>query len=248
MKQIFLVIFSLVNFLSFSQGVNDTSIFIPMLKFTYSYQIPGGDLAKRFGNNSNIAIEFSIKTKNNWVVGVEGFFLFGDKMKETSIFDSLYTSNKQLLNNDGEYSVFNLLERGFYIGATIGKLFPVFGPNLNSGVIVNAGAGLLQHKIKIENDANTTPYISGEYIKGYDRLSNGLATKIFIGYHYLGKTKLINFTAGFEIYQAWTKNRRDFNFDTRTKDNTIYKDALYSLKIGWILPFYVGKPEKFYTH
>lgn len=247
MKKILFFLFSFRLLFCFPQGVNDTSVFIPMMKFTYSYQVAGGDLAKRFGNCSNISAEFSIKTKMNWTFGAEGFFLFGDSVKEISIFDSLRTSNGQLLDKNGEYALYNLLERGFYAGVYIGKLFPVAGPNLNSGILVNIGAGLLQHKIRIENDGNFAPYISGAYTKGYDRLSNGFAAKIFIGYQYLGRRKLINFIAGFEYYQAWTKNRRDFNFDTRRKDDTLKNDALYSFKIGWILPFYTGKPDKFYT-
>lgn len=232
----------------FSQGVNDTSIFIPLCNFSYTFQIPGGDMAKRFGVNSNIGTGFTIKTKSHWMMGIEGFFLFGDKVKETSIFDSLRSSNGELINEFGEYANVILSERGFYVGLTLGKLIPVWGPNPNSGIVVIAGAGLLQHKIKIENEGNNAPYIVGDYSKGYDRLSNGLAAKIYIGYLYLGRKKLKNFSFGFEFYQAWTKNRRSLNFDTMQKDNNLHKDLLYSVKLSWILPIYVGKPEKYYTY
>lgn len=249
MRKIQLVIlFFFILKISFSQGVNDTSIFVPMCKFSYAFQIPGGDLANRFGYNSNIGAEFSIKTKTNWILGLEGFFLFGDMVKETFMFDSLRSTNGEIINEFGEYANIILYERGFYFGANLGKLIPIWGPNTNSGIIISGGAGLLQHKIRIENEGNNTPSINGKYIKGYDRLSNGLAAKIFIGYLYLGKRKLKNFTVGFEFYQAWSKNRRDINFDTMQKDDKLRKDLLYSVKLSWVLPIYVGKPEKYYTN
>ncbi|MBI5218874.1 MAG: hypothetical protein HY958_08085 [Bacteroidia bacterium] len=248
MKKICIIILVLLSKLISAQGINDTSVFVPMASVSFSVQIPGGDMAKRFGVNSNIAGHFSIKTRSNWILCVEGYYLFGNSIKESGILDSLKSSNGEIINEYGEYANIILSERGFYIGANLGKIIPVWGPNLNSGIILSAGAGLLQHKIRFDVEGNNVPSLQGDYAKGYDRLTNGLAAKVFIGYLYLGKNKLKNFTAGFEFYQAWTKCRRDFNFDTRQKDNRQRNDLLYSFKIGWVVPFNTRTPDKFYTH
>jgi len=160
----------------------------------------------------------------------------------------LMTESGYIINKYGEYGTFLLSERGFYGGAKIGKLIPVWGPNKNSGIIVNVGAGLLQHQIRIENKDNNTPPILGDYKKGYDRLSNGLCLREFIGYQYLDNKGLINFYFGIEFYQAWTKCRRDYNFDTMQRDDTERKDYLSGIRIGWILPLYRKAPNKYYYY
>ncbi len=231
-----------------AQSIKDTSISIPMISGAYSIQVPGGDLAQRFGINSNVGASFIFKTRSNWLIGIEGNFLFGSDIKEDGIFDSIKTSDGQIINIYGEYAKVLLTERGFFIGAKIGKLFPVFGSNPNSGIMVNASCGLLQHKIRIENDGNNALQIIDDYTKGYDRLTNGIAISEFIGYMHLSKNHLVNLYAGFEFYQAWTKNRRDFNFDTMEKDARDRKDFLYSFKFGWIIPLYKKMPDKFYTY
>ncbi|HNY07944.1 MAG TPA: hypothetical protein PKL64_07605, partial [Bacteroidales bacterium] len=48
-------------------SIKDSSIFTTMFYATYSYQFPGGDLVKRFGNNSNIGGGVMFKTRGNWL-------------------------------------------------------------------------------------------------------------------------------------------------------------------------------------
>lgn len=242
------IIFVLSVVLSYSQ-IKDSSINVWQVSLNYSFQIPGGDLANRFGVSSMVGPSIRLKTKNNWMFGIEGGYLFGGNIKEgTSMLDPLKTSNDQIINEYGEYSVVLLSERGFYAGGFVGKLFPVLGPNENSGIFINIGAGLLQHKIHIENKNNNTPPVLGDYKKGYDKLTNGLTLNQFIGYQYLSNNKMINFYFGFELYQGFTKSRRDFDFYTRTQDTENRLDLLYGIKAGWILPLYRQAPEKFYYY
>ena len=46
-------------------SVRDSLVFAPMIDFSYSYKVPGGDLDKRFGAHSEIGIAFLIKTEKN---------------------------------------------------------------------------------------------------------------------------------------------------------------------------------------
>ncbi len=222
---------------------------ISLFSASYSYQIPGGDLAKRFGNNSSIGGSYMLKLKSNWIIGVEGNFLFGNNLKQeaTSIFDAIKTSTGDIIDQYGNFATVLLSERGFFLGGKVGKIFPhLWFVNNNSGLFISGSIGLLQHKIRIENDGNRAPQILNDYKKGYDKLTNGLAISEFVGYMFVGKSQVLNFYAGLEFYQAWTMSRRSFDFPTMQQDTQKRTDLLYSLKAGWIIPVYKRMPDKFY--
>jgi len=48
-------------------NIKDSVVFSPLIDFSYSYKVPGGDLSKRFGPSSEIGIAFYIKTKKNFL-------------------------------------------------------------------------------------------------------------------------------------------------------------------------------------
>ena len=118
----------------------------------------------------------------------------------------------------------------------------------NSGIVVNIGAGILEHHIRIENRSNNTPPVLGDYKKGYDGLRNGIALRGFIGYQFLSNKKLVNFYGGVEYTFAWTKSIRNYDFNLRGKDNTLYHDSMIGIRVGWILPVYRHAPEEYYYY
>jgi hypothetical protein len=243
----FSVLFLFVALRGFSQvNISDSVIATSLIQATYSYQIPSADLKDRFVSDNAVGMGYLYKTKKNWIFGADGFFMFRDTIKETGILDSISTIDGNIIDGNGIYAEVQLYERGFHMGAKVGKLFPLWGPNPNSGLMVLGGVGLLQHKIRIENRNNTAPQVSKEYRKGYDRLTNGLALSQFIGYMYLGNSKLVSFYAGVELVEAWTQNRRSYNFDLMGPDNTKRFDMLYTFKVGWIIPLYKRSPNAFY--
>ena len=130
----------------------------------------------------------------------------------------------------------------------IGKLFSMSSVNPNTGFTVLLGAGFLQHKIQIEDLNSTVPQFDGEYRKGYDRLSSGLAFTQFIGYTHLSLNRRINFYIGIEAVQAFTKGRRSTNFNTQTNGTNSRTDILFGPRVGWILPIYKEPSEGFYTN
>src|ERR1035437_10214130 len=125
-------------FLSAQTNVKDSALTFSMVKLSYAFQVPGGDLAKRFGYNSNIGLDFSIKTKHNFIVGANGSLLFGNQIKENGILDSLKNSSEWIINQNGIPSTVRLFERGFTVSLYIGKMFHVFAANPNSGIVVYA--------------------------------------------------------------------------------------------------------------
>ena len=233
----------------FSQvNPTDSAINIPMFSATYALQFPGGDMADRFGANSNIGGTFSVKTKSQWFYGVSGGFLFSDNVKETDVIDGLRISNGEIIDQNGEYALVTLMQRGFSFHGHFGRLFPLGFGNPNSGILVTAGAGFLQHKIRFAVEGNLAPQLRDEYVKGYDRLSNGFSTNQFIGYFFTGDSRLINFYAGVDFTQAFTQNRRSYNFDTMGPDDTQRTDLFYGIRLGWVIPIYKRATNDIYYY
>ena len=211
-------------------------------KISFAAQLPGGHLEERFGQSLSFGLGLEyITNKNNWIIGLDFNYLFGTDVKE-DVLANLRTPDGNIIGNDRSFADVVLRERGFYTGLSLGKLFLLSQKEKRSGIRFSLGAGLLQHKIRVQNDPTKgVPQLEGDYQKGYDRLTNGLALNQYIGYQMLSNDGRINFTAGFEFTQGFTKNRRNFNFDTQMFDDTDRKDYLYAFRVTWMIPFYFGK-------
>ena len=219
-----------------------------MLEFNYGFFLPAGDLANRFGGCSAIGPTMKYKTKNNIVIGVEGSFLFGNNVKENEILKNITTQSGNVIGIEGLFEDYTFSERGFYTRGEIGKIISFKKPNANSGIYVALGAGFLQHKIRFDVDKGLVPQLNDDYQKGYDRLTNGIAISQFVGYRYFTEYKFLNFFAGIEFIQAFTKNRRSWNFDTFSHETNLRKDLLYGIKAGLVVPIYFQQTEKYYYY
>lgn len=229
-------------------SIRDSSISTPLLGFSFGVHLPEGDLVKRFGPNSDVGFSYMHKTKKNWIYTGHISYLFGKEVKENGILDSIRDNNGYIIDQNGQYADVRLYERGWNIYAGGGKLFPVWGPNPNSGILAMGGIGFLQHKIRIEDIGNQSPQLTGDYKKGYDRLTNGLAFTEFIGYLYLSNRRLVNFYAGVEFTQGFTQSRRSWDYDLMRKDETKRTDLLWGVRAGWVLPLYKRAANKFYYY
>ncbi len=219
-----------------AQTVADTSLLLNMFSFHVSGHLPGGDLAQRYGMNLGVGGSYMLKLQSQWMFSAEFSFFSGNDFKEENIFNIITDDRGSFINIYGETGEAAFYERGFYAGLKAGRLFPIFGPNPNSGLMIMGSAGLLQYKTLIHHDGEAVPLLTGDYTNGFDHLSNGFATSQFIGYMHLDSHEPINFYAGFEFHQGWTKNRRDYNFDIKGPDDTQRKDFLFGIKFGWIFP------------
>lgn len=230
-------------------NVKDSAITAPIIYATYSYQFPGSDLANRFGSNSSIGGGFLVKTSGNWLIGAEGNYLFGGTVKgQDSMLVLVSTPDMTIIDANGMYANVVLYERGYSFYGYFGKLIPVLSPNPNSGITVTAGAGYLQNKIRVHNPDNTAPQLYGDYKKGYDKLNGGFAVTGSVGYTYLSNSRLTNFSVNFEFIQAWTKRKRDYNFDLKGPDPASYSSQFYGIKVCWFIPLYKRKPKDFYLY
>jgi hypothetical protein len=226
--------------------INDSSINVFQIRAGYSLHLLSGDIGERFGISNMIGGGLENKFSNNWSLGIEYNYMFGGFVKEDSILNHLTDKEDGIINQYGEYGTVLLTQRGFYIGAYAGKIIPVFKSNPNSGLKLEFGAGLLQHHIHIENKDNNIPAVLGDYRDGYDRLTNGLSLRQFIGYQNIDPKGYFNFELGFECFQAWTYNRRSINYDTGLADTELKHDYLWGIHFVWFFPIYQKSPDEFY--
>lgn len=244
-KTLFYLVFVLLATTAFGQRSYNNKYTVLTLNFTYGTHSPGGDLSNRFGNNFSIGGGLDLITeKKNFIFGLKGNNLFGNTVKE-DVLSSLRDSDGFILGSIGAgqatYAEVFLRERGFYTGGHFGKLFSLSNKNKRSGIRLTFGAGLLQHKVRIQDETGAADQLAGELIKGYDQLSNGLSFEQFIGYQQLNRKTGVNFFAGFELTEAFTKNRRAINFNTQSRDDSSRFDVLLGFRVGWSFTFYVGE-------
>jgi hypothetical protein len=217
-----------------------------MVSVNFSGQLPLWDMNQRFGPDLNVGADFYFKTNKKWVFGAEGNFFFGRNVKE-KVTTQMMTSDGFVIDNSGFPADLRISERGWNSYLVVGRVFPkVFGYNPNSGLMINLGFGYMQHKIKLYDAQQQIAAVKGDLSKGYDRLTGGPALHQFIGYLFLSESRLINFVAGFEFYEAFTQSYRVYNYDTGKADTKQRLDGLVGFRIAWILPLYKKAPKEFY--
>ncbi len=230
------------------QSISDSSLLLNMFSFHVSGHAPGGDIAQRYGMNLGVGGSYILKFKSNWILSADFSFFSGNNFKESGIFDNLTDKDGIFISNYGEIGEAAFYERGYYAGLRGGKLFPVIGPNANSGLMILGSAGFLEYKTLIHQDGEDVPSLNGDYKKGYDYLTNGFGISQFIGYFHLDGNEPVNFYVGFEFHQAWTRNRRDWNFDIMGPDDRLRTDYLFGIRFGWIFPFTKNKTSTYHYY
>lgn len=213
--------------------------------FGYGYELPALDLKDRYGNNLEAMLSLELMNNSNWVFGVEGSMKFGTKVKE-DVLEYLRIQDNKLLGADHAIAETYFRERGVYLGANIGKLFPLNNTN-RSGIRASLGAGMLAHKVRIVDENNSMPQIFDDYGKIYDRLARGLALKQYLGYEFFGDPRSIHFKIGLEITEGFTKEIRAVQSALNQDANRL--DMYIGIKGTWFLSFYsenYESPEIYY--
>jgi hypothetical protein len=232
---------------SYSQvSIRDSAINLHMFSAQYSMLWSGADMADRFGKANNLGLTYAYKFRNNFFIELTYNYMWGNEVNEGSILDHLKTTSGNIIDNQGYLNPAAFELKGFSSFLGIGKIFPVIGPNPNSGLFLSLHGGFLQHQIDFSYLAKNIPQVQGDYAKGYDRLSNGFAIKENIGYMNLSNNNFLNWTVGLEFMQAFTQSRRDWNIDTRQKDTKKRIDLLSGFYIQIRIPLYKKAPETFY--
>jgi len=233
----------LLGFQSLAQKKFDNDVSAIYLNFSGAFQMAQGDLKQRFGNNSNIGLQAEwITGKTNLIFGLDGQFLYGTKVKEN--IERLYLVQGVMLGTDQTATALYKKERGLLFGAHFGKLFAIHHEkNPRSGIRATLGLGYLRHWIKITDEFNSANQFQGAYLKGYDRLTAGLAVTPFLGYQYTSLNRYLNLIIGIEYTAAFTQSQRSWDYDLFGQDTRKRKEGLLGLRFGFSLPIYVGDSE-----
>lgn len=238
------------------KSVQDSSIAMGFLNIVYNGAVPSGDLSSRFGYTNLMGMEGGFKFSSNFYAYTGMKFIFGKDVRENVASNIVQligspTNGYQpmALGSDGRFYQVRFWERGFTVPLVFGKIFRLpNSKNYNSGIFLELGGQFIQHRIQIIPVGNSVPNLDKPYLKGYDRLTNGLGLVQGIGYRHFGNNRFTNFMLGLEASQNFTQNRRDLNYDTGVKDETKRLDLLFGFKAAWTFPIYKSAPEKEYYY
>ena len=215
------------------------------------FDMPAGDMAKSFGLDYRVGFGTLYKSKKNWVFGAKCDFILGNDVKNDSLMinirDQYNTSWNgkyvEFINSGGTRVAVPIYERGYSIGLEAGRIFKTSKYHPDNGIMVLTSGGFMQYKIDIYNSNKDVYQIRGNYLKGYDRLTNGIFFEQYVGYVYFSKNRLINFHLGLDALFGITQDRRDYLYDVMHTDNKQRLDILYGLRGGWYIPMFRRKSE-----
>ena len=251
-KLLFALIFVVISSYVSGQSQTEKKVAGLLIKFNMGYNQPSGYFAELFTPGMVADFGISYKLKSNYFFGVKADLLFSHNVKKSvtgkDLFGEIVNSRGEITNSQGLDASVNPSGIGFDVKLYAGKIFPVIGPNPNSGIFLALNGGFIQHKLRIYLPDRDVPQLMGEYAKGYDRLSNGAAVSGFFGYMHLDSKWHINFYGGVEITQTFVKNRRSWNVVSRGPDNELHMDRFYMFKAGFIIPLYSDSAEEYQTH
>jgi hypothetical protein len=207
----------------------------------YTALFPIGELSNRFGFCNNVGLNISFKVRKNFLIGVEGSYIFGTRVKEDPLIQISTASTGQLINQNNSLGDIPLQMSGFDIALRVGHLFAFSKKHPNSGIILSLAPGFLQHKIWIHANTNIYPQLDDTYKKGYDRMTNGAMVGASLGYMYLEKRRFLSFYGGLDFKMAFTQERRNWNFDLMSADTHQRIDMFLGIRLAWIIPVFTNK-------
>jgi hypothetical protein len=245
-KQLLYFTFFIGSQMLFAQKKGDlASNKILNFQFIYQNQSPQGDWEKLYGISHGMGVGFNYKSQTNWAFSAETCFMLSGNLKGGVNLINLTNSNGFNFNsNNGTPATVDLSMRGFNSFAKIGKIFPVSKYNKNHGIFAQVGLGYLMHYLNFNIPQSTVAQLNEDYQKGYDRLHGGIATSQFLGYYFHSESRLINFCVGLEFVQGYTKNLREFNYDTQAYDLGNKQDNFAALRLMWMIPIYLSNEKE----
>jgi hypothetical protein len=213
--------------------------------------LPAADMAKEFGTSYRVGPAVLYKTKSNWVFGVKCDFIEGNVIRQDSLMANIvdhYSAHSgnlyEFINTAGQRIGIPVYEKGYVIGLQAGKIIKLKPSHPDDGLLLLTSAGFIQHKIDIYDKDKTVSQLQGQYLKGYDRLTNGSFIEQYAGYAYFSKRRLINFTLGLDALFGFTQDRRSYLYDVMRTDNGNKLDILFGIRGGWFIPIFKRKSEE----
>ncbi len=244
---ILIILFSTICLAQDEEEVNSKELVREgfLFGFNATPSFTGADLNKRFGMIMQFGPSILYKSRENWISGISYNVMFGRTMNEP-VGGNLINNQGNVIGNDGFIADIQPSMSGFNIQFQTGKLIKTMKKNRDSGILLMGGVGFMQHKIRLRNSFDTTPQLTGNYLKGYDKLTNGLMLSQTISFFKIDKRKLFNYQIGVDLGQGFTRNRRNFNFDTLSAEDDLRFDFLVGLKFSIYIPLNMSAQDEYY--
>ncbi len=228
----------------------DQVISTPFFAGALGWTFPFGEMGNRYESFFNVDANLGWKTKSNWLYILDFCFQFGNNNVKNlnNILSNLMTDDTKpfIVGNEGTDAGVVAYSRNLSLSFGIGKIFPLWFSNPNSGLTLTFNLGYLQHQIVYQSTLGRVPQLEGDYAYGYDRQMRGYMLSLFFGYTHMSKKNYANWYAGVQGYMARTKMSRKYQFDLMSGDNNTYTDYMLTLKLGWMFPFFGRKADKIY--
>ena len=242
---IFLILVSQVYGQNLEQNpsLENSTLLLPRL--SYGLDIPLADFSTRFGSHFNLGIQVGYLTKRNFYIQLGYNYLFGNNVQE-DVLSNLRTVEGGIIGRDMQFADIVLRMRGSQLSAQAGHLFPLGKQDHRKGILVTAGVGVLQHRVRIQDENAAVNQIVEPYGKGYDRLTEGISLHQSIGYLYLSADRMANFYFGMTMMEGFTSSVREYNYNQQLKDSQNRNDLSIGFQIGWIIPIYLSSTTRYY--
>jgi hypothetical protein len=224
----------------------------PFCSAVMGWTFPKGDMGNKYQSFMNLNANIGWKTNDNWVWMIEFGFAFGsDNIKiKNDILSEIMTNEGYpfVISREGSDAGVVAYNRNLSLVGKVGKVIPLFKKRPNSGILLKLGGGLLQHQIIYQSTLEIANQLEGDYQYLYDRQMRGIMLSGFVGYLHMGKSNFANFYIGLEFNQAFTKMTRKYQVNFDGDYNKINLDQMWTLKIGWMFPFYGKNTDKEYYY
>jgi len=205
----------------------------------------GADLADRFGSSKSANLSWELLAPSRVFYGLEGGVFFGGNVKEPNLGANLISSNGTVTGTQGIPVIVDPSFFAYKIQFNLGKTWQL-ADSASWMWLAKLGLGFIEHHIAFNVNEDELPQLTGEYVKGYDRLTNGIHTELYCGIMHLDENRLKNFYVGVQVLPAFTGERRAFNFDTQTAPIENRFDLLLGVRAGWVLPIYRVTKDTYY--
>lgn len=230
----------------------DKPISTPFCSAAIGWTFPDGEMGKIYESFMNLNANFGWKTKKNFVWMLEFGFGFGsDNVKnKEDILSGIMTNDgtEFVISKEGSDAGVVAYNRNLSLVGKVGKIIPLSKKRPNSGLMLMAGIGGLQHQIIYQSTLEIAEQLEGDYALLYDRQMRGVMLSGFVGYMHMGKKNFSNFYIGIEFNQAWTKTTRIYQINYNYSYDKIFQDRMWTIKAGWMFPFFGRDADKVYYY
>lgn len=211
--------------------------------------LAGGNMKDLYsGPYLDFAIDWAYKWQNGWMLSLDADMWFG--LTSNNLIDrelrqpDIYTDNGLAMGWGGYDSRITAYNRALALRPGVGKILRIMPKNPDSGILLKLSGGWFMQKTVYyqDFDQSPVPQLHGEYAKLYDHRRNGLLLTESVGFVYMSNLySYVNIRVTFDVSECVSWSSRPYQIDNlmglNGKDEAIYFDLLYGLKLTWMFPF-----------